>query len=338
MSKYFFVGSINESKNPRGGAEAKNQFLLKKLQEKFGDKLSYVDMSSSRISIYYRLIIGLLSHKHIILSVASTALEKLAYLNLYLKNKNVSIFIIGGVVDEKFINPRIKALFELASITYAETSALAKSIKIKLPKTKVKHLPNFKELILFDEYNKSNKSEIIKLIYLSRVNVDKGIFRAISLLETLNKNSANKKFELDIYGPIDLSDKDLKTFESKIDQKEVNYLGFLRLEMAEGYTTLSQYHFFIFLTKHPGEGFPGVLIDAMHSKIHIISSDWKYNKEIVPTTGFLVDLGRSNYENDIIAYIDQVLKRDEFNYQIELEISKKESLKYDIKNIEFEIA
>src|SRR5690554_587942 len=132
MAKYFFIGGINKGGAPRGGAEAKNQYLIKKLQSKYKDNINYVDMTSSSLNLairYFRLIKGLIMHQHIVLSVASTALEKLAYLNFYLKSKNVTIFIIGGVVDQKLAKPRMLQLFENANLVYAETKALTISIK-----------------------------------------------------------------------------------------------------------------------------------------------------------------------------------------------------------------
>src|SRR5690554_6573924 len=215
MAKYFFIGSINENQPPRGGAEAKNQFLLKKLQSTYIHELDYVDMTSSTQSLifrYLKLIKGILKHEHIILSVASTALEKLAFLNFYFKKKKVTIFIIGGVVDQKLANPRMLKLFENANLVYAETKALTKSIKSVSEKIPAKHLPNFKKLIEFKDSRKSNKDEITKFVFLSRVHRDKGIFRAIETVKMLNTTIDKTRFKLDIYGPIDLSNEDKTLF------------------------------------------------------------------------------------------------------------------------------
>ena len=45
--------------------------------------------------------------------------------------------------------------------------------------------------------------------------------------------------------------------------------------------TLKQYFALLFPTFYYGEGFPGNLIDAFHSALPIIATDWMYNKEIV---------------------------------------------------------
>src|SRR5690606_31779227 len=150
-------------------------------------------------------------------------------------------------------------------------------------------------------------------VFVSRVHRDKGIFRAMEVIHYLNKSIKNKQFVLDIYGPLDLTAEDKKIFEQQTESQYINYKGYIDLSNPEAYTTLSAYHFFIFLTKHPGEGFPGVLIDALHSGTIIIASDWRYNNEIIPQSNLLVDL-EVNYQEVIKEYVHQILnlKEDEF--------------------------
>lgn len=340
MTKYFFIGGINQGASPRGGAEAKNQFLLKKLQEEYNEQLDYVDMTSSRMNLasrYIKLIKGLVQNQHIILSVSSAALEKLAYLNFYLKKKNITIFIVGGVVDQKLINPRMKTLFKNADIAYAETKALTESIKRNSNRINVKHLPNFKELIHFIPSEKTNRDDIIKFVFLSRVHKDKGVFRAMKIIHCLNKSTNDKLFILDIYGPIDLTAEDKILFEQEVENQYINYKGYINLSKPEAYTALSAYHFFVFLTTHPGEGFPGALIDALHSGTIIIASDWRYNNEIVPQSNLLVDLD-ANYQEVIKEYVHQILNLKEDEFQELIIKQQQQAEKYDINNIDFEIA
>lgn len=340
MSKYFFIGGINEGNTPRGGAEAKNQFLLKKLQSIYLDEIDYVDMTSSTqspIIRYLKLIKGIIKHQHIILSVASTALEKLAFLNFYLKRKNLTIFIIGGVVDQKLINPKMLELFENANLVYAETKALTKSIKSISEKIPAKHLPNFKKLVEFKYSKKTNKDKIINFVFLSRIHRDKGIFRAIETVKMLNTAIDKIRFKLDIYGPIDLSYEDKTQFDELIKSSDINYKGYLDLSIPESFTKLSSYHFFIFLTTHPGEGFPGVLIDALHSGTLIIASDWKYNKEIVPCSNLLVDL-EGDYQKEIMNYIEKIISMKTNDFEELIDSQKKQAKAYDINTINFELA
>lgn len=340
MAKYIFIAGINENNLPRGGAESKNQILLKLLQRRLVGELEYVDMALQNkhpTYNYVSLIFGLIKHRHIIISVGSSALDKLSYLNFYLKQKKITIFIIGGLVDKKLINPRMLKLFEQANIIYAETKALTNSIRLISDRINVKHLPNFKELLDYTKHKKSNQEKTIKMVFLSRVNRDKGIFRTIEVVKQLNSSHISKDFELDIYGPIDLSSTDVEGFKKQCELDFINYRGYLDLSNPESYTILSQYHFFMFLTSHSGEGFPGVLIDALHAGSIIIASDWKYNNEIIPKTNLLVDLN-SNYYMSIHKYIERILEMKETEYRMLIQKQHNIVRRYDISKIKFEIA
>lgn len=59
----------------------------------------------------------------------------------------------------------------------------------------------------------------------------------------------------------------------------IQYKGFVKTDLVQG--LLKDYSFLIFPTYYKGEGFPGVLVDAFSAGVPIISSDWKYNSEIL---------------------------------------------------------
>lgn len=339
MTKYFFIGGINQGGSPRGGAEAKNQFLLKKLQEKYNEQLDYVDMTSSKNSFlkrYILLILGIIKSKYIIFSISNSALFKISFIDFLLQKKKKTIFLVGGVADQKLENLRFKKFIESAGIVYAETKALTKSIYQKSNRINVKHLPNFKQLIEFTPRNKSNKDSIIKFVFLSRVHRDKGVFRAINTVLHLN-NKIKKQFVLDIYGPIDLSVEDKKVFDQQVENQYINYKGYLDLSTADAYTKLSEYHFFIFLTNHPSEGFPGVIIDALHSGSIIIASDWRFNKEIIPKTNLIVNL-QNDYLADIQEYVIKISELSFDEYQKITQSQQIKAKKYDVDYANIEVS
>src|SRR5690606_12958223 len=106
--------------------------------------------------------------------------------------------------------------------------------------------------------SKVRSSSEIQLVYLSRVERRKGIFRAINLVKKLNQNTRGYRYHLDIYGRMDLKQNELFEFERLINNDDlIAYKGFLNLNESGSYERLSQYHFFLFLTDHVGEGFPG---------------------------------------------------------------------------------
>lgn len=213
------------------------------------------------------------------------------FLKLPLPVKKIAIFIIGGVVDGKINGGRLQQLFENAEIVYAETKELKNKIKKKSSAINVRYLPNFKEIpdIEVPERDLTNK---ISVLYLSRIHRDKRIFGSIQVVKRLNEIDSQRKYILDVYGNIDLSNEDLQLFDQQVRKCDyINYKGFIDLNQTKAYMKLAEYHFFLFLTKHPGEGFPGVLIDAMIAQVPVVASDWKYNTEILSDgNGILGDI------------------------------------------------
>jgi len=338
--KVLLISSINLDKSPTGGVEARSQVLFKYLKSKKEIKLDFIDVSPNvrNYYTYFLLLIKIVKYRRIIISVSFTGLKLLTFLLRFFDKKSITIFIAGGEIEQYTKNSKLLKLIEKASLVYVQSKSMVHYVKKVSNKVNVHNLGNFKNLPLYKAKYKTNKAEVIKLVFLSRVHRDKGIFRAIDTITYLNKNYNDKKFVLDIYGPIDLTDSDLKQFNVELKDDRINYKGYLKLNESDGYSKLSKYHFFVFLTTHPGEGFPGVLIDALYSKTHIIASDWKYNNEIVPSRGLLVDLESNDYQTQIFYYIKSVLEKEEVDYQSELDSFKKESYKYEINSIEFKIA
>lgn len=60
--------------------------------------------------------------------------------------------------------------------------------------------------------------------------------------------------------------------------------------MQSNYDILANYSAMLFPTYWEGEGFPGILIDAMIAGTPVIASDWGYNSEIIENweTGVII--------------------------------------------------
>lgn len=335
-----FVAPINIGNKPRGGAEAKNQILLKKLKQDYGRWLRFIDMSQKRTLKFFQLIVFLFIYDRIVISIASTALKKLSFFNFILSSKKTTVFVIGGVVDKKINGGRLQKLFENAGIVYAETKELKNKIAAKSSEINVEHLPNFKEIPKVNVSDRPIEGEI-KLAYLSRIHKDKGIFRCVDLVERLNREDPQRDYKLDVFGNFDLSSQDKKKFDKEVQRNYyISYKGFLNLDSRQGYEELSKYHFFLFLTNHPGEGFPGVLIDAMIAGVPIIASDWKYNSEILgegeTSLGEIVDLNNDWLSEVSKSILEMVSQHDKY-YDIKQGMQK-EVEKYNIETIDIEIA
>ena len=73
-------------------------------------------------------------------------------------------------------------------------------------------------------------------------------------------------------------------FQTKLkDNLNIQYKGYLKILNNEivAYEILSQYCVMVFPSYYPGEGFPGVFLDAFNVGMPIIASDWNMHAEVI---------------------------------------------------------
>lgn len=281
--RILFIGSINEGKRPKGGDQAKNQILLKKLKLDFGDSVYNFDVRKYKFApaLIVLLLINILKYKHIVISVNSSGLKMLGYVNFILKNRKTTFFLIGGITHIKMASTGIKKLLESACLVYAETREMVENIKKVSDKVNVSYLPNFKAIPKNMKPAEKKFDGDIRLVFLSRVREDKGVFKCIEIVKHLNSIDPETDYFLDIYGNLQLTDDENQKFDESLKDSHIRYRGFLDFNEKDSYLKLSEYHFMFFLTNFIGEGFPGVIVDAMIANVPVIASDFRYNKEVL---------------------------------------------------------
>lgn len=114
------------------------------------------------------------------------------------------------------------------------------------------------------------KSYSKRFVFISRVTPTKGVEIIAEALRMLPE-----VYTVDIYGPID------KRFytETKLNEMGLNYCGNLPAEKVV--PTLTGYDVMLLPTFHQGEGYPGVIIEALSVGVPIICTDWNALKELV---------------------------------------------------------
>lgn len=120
-----------------------------------------------------------------------------------------------------------------------------------------------------------------KCVFISRVTPTKGVN---TILEVSNK--LPEGYEIDIYGPLNKYYYNKKSFEDY----RVSYKGVL--QEAQVMETLKKYDLLLLPTYHPGEGYPGIIIEALSVGRPVITTRWNalgelvtsdFNGKLIPT-------------------------------------------------------
>lgn len=112
----------------------------------------------------------------------------------------------------------------------------------------------------------------LRMCTFSRVMKEKGIETAVDVINGLNSYLGYSAISLDIYGPVDESDKEwFETVKLKFTDC-ISYKGCVNPKDSCG--VLSQYFCLLFPTHFYTEGVPGTIIDAYAAGLPVISSKW----------------------------------------------------------------
>ncbi|TKS56983.1 glycosyltransferase [Mesohalobacter halotolerans] len=139
--------------------------------------------------------------------------------------------------------------------------------KLVVDKNKVHWFPNVRKKT---EVSKQSNNYQRRFVFISHVKRTKGIFEIRDAAKRLSD-----EYTIDVYGPI--TDKIITkdVFSNCI----VKYKG--TLQPQEVILTLAQYDILLLPTYHPGEGYPGIIIEALSLGIPVISTNWNAIPEII---------------------------------------------------------
>jgi len=116
------------------------------------------------------------------------------------------------------------------------------------------------------------------LAYVGRIKHSKGLDDAIDACERARRTGATVEF--DIYGHFLPGDTYKRRFLERCNRTSgVQFLG--KLPNEDVIATLQEYDVFLFPTFYEGEGFPGVVVEALAAGCPVLASDWKYSDEII---------------------------------------------------------
>lgn len=317
--KILYFGPItSEGKPSIGGYEAANrknidalrkqgikviEFANPRINYKFGQfgKIAYVKLYWLALKLWkYR------QEKNVILHItplyAHLILPSLFTVRIA-KRLNIPVLVdirAGALItcwmNKTFIFRRhLRELLRKADRITVEGLAYINQIKevIGIDKTAI-YFPNIADCSHLPVIHKS-KGEF-NIFYFGRITKAKGIDIMLEAIQILGID-----YKLYIAGPFG-NDYNLE----KISKPNVKYLGFLTPTQLQN--TMKRMHFFIFPTRHSGEGQSNSLIEAMSNGLIPIVSDQGFNAEVVADNGRVLPQGST--AKDYAQAIQELSKVD----------------------------
>lgn len=296
MKDITFIGGVG-SPCEFGGELLKNKNILARLKN-VGYKVNTIDTYKShhsvikRIKVIIRLINALLFHRKDVFVLSSSfenyysLLKLMAYLPF---NYDIVDWVIGCSLNKLVQNNKIdKKFLNIARIHIVEAKGMKKELLDALNITNIKVLYNFRELSTLPRINKYDDGKI-HFVFFSRITPLKGVVDIMSAVSTLNSTGYEGKYCVDFYGDI------IPEYKEEFDQcirSNINlrFCDTIQLREWANYDILARYHYMLFPTFWPGEGFPGAIIDSYIAGVPVIASDWAYVPEFIENrrTGVII--------------------------------------------------
>lgn len=313
MNKILVLGYFGYNNNQLDGQTVKTRDVYKLLKEQdniivdFYDTQDFQYHKLSIIKMFWKVIrcntlFYLPAHNNL------KVIFPIIYCLSILFRFKIDYFVVGGWLKD-FIEHLPIHKYMLARITgiHVETRRLKKELEEYFHYKNVDIFPNFRFFNFIPESSKSDKvrdyynSESLKICFISRIELSKGLDTLVDIAKLLKKEKINEKVTIDFYGQ-----KTDTYFDIHMSEEEIfNYRGVL--QPHEVIPTLRQYDALIFPSHYEGEGCPGILVEALSAGLPIIASDWKYNDEFVANgiNGFLCDTyNASEYISAIRTLLD----------------------------------
>ena len=289
MKRILYISGLNKKRRKYDGERIKNTLIFQSLVKKYD--VTLINLSHFRIFNCFRILFcGLFKKKTFDYTVISkdphgaNIILKILNIAKYPPSK-VLYFEIGPFLYDRIINGSIqKNTFLNLSLIVVETNTMKGELE-SLGFNNIQVFPNFKPTVDIDYCVKKYPVDVLKLVFLSRIEEMKGIYDLIDVLSIVNKT--HTKFELDVCGRIQSNEDKIKLSQYLKDYSFVHYCGKLDVGSKESYERLSKYDLHVFPTKYT-EGFPGSLLDFFMAGVPTLSSSFARAHEILSTNDSII--------------------------------------------------
>jgi glycosyltransferase involved in cell wall biosynthesis len=308
---FFVVGNFGFLSKDLDGQNIKTREIHELFVQKLEGNVRYFDtdqLKKQKISIL-KFFIHIRRIKILIYLPGLNNLKffsPLLYILSRLFNFKIHYFVVGGwLPDFISVSPYYKLNLSKIDCIYVETNEMLKRLTNGQKLNNVKWFPNFR--VDHQAKRTSEQSQILKLVFFSRIRLDKGVDTIFSYLDSILNTPVYNKLTIDFYGAIDPP---IANWFSTQIKKHSNscFRGTVAPESVQA--TLCNYDFMLFPSRYKGEGCAGVIIDAFMASVPVLASDWNFNKEFVKDgyNGYLIN--HDNIEQMAKIIVSLINKRD----------------------------
>lgn len=336
MKKIGIIGHFGGKEEFFDGQTVKTKILNDELIATGNFEIYKVDtyyVRKNPFKVFFKTIKSMFTCDSVIVLIAQNGMRVfpalLHFLKKFTKAKTYHD-VLGGdlpqIVEE---HPGIVKYLNSFEMNWVEFQSMCDKLTEQGVK-KVSVLPNIKRLKAIEGFNAEGFcKKPLKFCTFSRVCREKGITDAVETIHKINKEYGETVATLDIYGQVFEDYKEEFENLKKDFGEAINYGGIIAFDSSV--ETLKNYDALLFPTFYVGEGFPGTIIDAFHSAVPVIATDWNANKEIITddVTGIV-------YPNDTHKDLYSAVKWTVENTDRVIEMKKsalEESKKYGADNL-----
>lgn len=336
MKKIGICGHFNENSEAIGGQTIKTRIIGEALEGVYGSdqvlKLDTEGWKKYKTKFFLKCISIAIHSENIIILPAKNGVKVLIPLFVLLSKilgKKLHYIVVGAWLPDileknKYLIRPTKNI----SYIYAQTNTLINKLGKLGIELNTYWMPNFKEIQPTTPDIEKKYDQPYRVCMVSRINYEKGIESAISVVERLNSEQAENIVELDIYGPIE------EDYKNRFNQLLTQYSNSIRYKGIIDYNNtakvIKEYYLLLFPTKYYTEGFPGTVLDAYLSGVPVLASRWESWQDVIQEgiTGFTFEFDDNDDFYKILKYLIQ-------NKNLVLKMKKNcqiEASKYSLEN------